>query len=363
MAQFSADSWTPAVNVLTWFLLVTAILSVITRLGTKYWIFRKFTEDDYLSITSLVFCAAQSIAVSMATANGYGEHYESLSTSNIEQMMKSLYSANILFVFSMCFSKLALISFIDNLTPASTDHRIAVGLKIFTLIWAGIGIITSAFQCKPPRTWDYLYGKCFNIHAWWDYLGTTNILLECGMIMQAMLVIVRIQTHMKKKAVLAAVFLLRVAVIIMIICQLVYARQTSESPDLTHETWPVAISTQLVQSLSIVTACAPQFKPFLDNLRSTGMRLGGMTSYGHSQKEYGSYSVTRGRSRRVTVPSDTHELVPLPEQDAHQTTVTASRPSLGWDAESQSSQTHIIHETRTWAVTEVRRASVVESCK
>lgn len=63
----------------------------------------------------------------------------------------------------MCFSKLALISFIDNLTPASTDHRIAVGLKMFTLVWGVIGIITSAFQCKPPRTWDYLHGKCFNI--------------------------------------------------------------------------------------------------------------------------------------------------------------------------------------------------------
>lgn len=88
MAQFSPDSWTPAVNVLTWFLLVTAILSVITRLGTKYWIFRKFTEDDYFSIASLVLCAAQSIAVSMATASGYGEHYDSLSSSHIEEMMK-----------------------------------------------------------------------------------------------------------------------------------------------------------------------------------------------------------------------------------------------------------------------------------
>ncbi|KAE8163871.1 hypothetical protein BDV40DRAFT_287404 [Aspergillus tamarii] len=356
MAHFSPDSWTPAVNVLTWFLLVTAILSVITRLGTKYWIFRKLTEDDYFSITSLALCAAQSIAVSMATANGYGEHYESLSSSSIEEMMKSQYSANILFILSMCFSKLALISFIDNLTPASTDHRIAVGLKMFTLVWGVIGIITSAFQCKPPRTWDYLHGKCFNINGWWNYLGTTNILSECGMIVQAMLVIVRIQTHMKKKAVLAGVFLLRVAVIIMIVCQLVYATKTADSPDPSHETWPVAISTQLVQSLSIVTACSPQFKPFLDSLRSTGMRLGGMTSYGHSQKGYGSYSASRARSRRGTDRSDAHELVPLPMQDTHQATVTTSTPSLGWDGESQSSQTHIIHEIRTWTVTEVRRS-------
>lgn len=32
-------------------------------------------------------------------------------------------------------------------------------------------------------------------------------------------------------------------VIIMIICQLVYASKTIDSPDPSHETWPVAIST------------------------------------------------------------------------------------------------------------------------
>lgn len=54
MGRFAPDSWTPAVNVTTWFLLVTAILSVLTRLGTKYRIFRRWTVDDYLSIASLV---------------------------------------------------------------------------------------------------------------------------------------------------------------------------------------------------------------------------------------------------------------------------------------------------------------------
>ncbi|KAF7592272.1 hypothetical protein BBP40_000403 [Aspergillus hancockii] len=356
MAQFSPDSWTPAVNILTWFLLVTAILSVITRLGTKYWIFRKFTDDDYLSIVSLVIYAGQSIAVSMATANGYGEHFETLGDTNVENMIKSQYSANILFVVGMCFSKLALISFIENLTPASSDHRIAIGLKAFILLWTIIGVITSIFPCKPPRTWDYLHGECFNISAWWNYLGVTNILSECGMIIQAMLVIARIQTHFSKKAILDAVFMFRVIVIILIICQLVYFGTTADSSDPTNDTWPVVICTQLVQSLSIVTACSPQFKPFLDSLRSTGMRLGGMTSYGHSQKAYGSYSVSRARSRVGTVRSNAHELVSIPIQDSHQTTVTVSSPSLGWDAESQSSQTHIIRETRTWTVTEARRS-------
>lgn len=46
--------------------------------------------------------------------------------------------------------------------------------------------------------------------AWWQYLGASNILSEGGIIAQAMMVIVKIQTHGRKKAVLGTVFALRI---------------------------------------------------------------------------------------------------------------------------------------------------------
>lgn len=54
MGRYVKGSWTAAVDVLTWFLLVASVLSVLTRLGTKFWIFRRLTRDDHLSILSLV---------------------------------------------------------------------------------------------------------------------------------------------------------------------------------------------------------------------------------------------------------------------------------------------------------------------
>jgi hypothetical protein len=82
------ETWTPAINVLTWFMLVTSILSVFTRLGTKYWIFRKLTVDDVLSIAALIACVGQSVAVSVATEGGLGQHFLPLDASNVEKMMK-----------------------------------------------------------------------------------------------------------------------------------------------------------------------------------------------------------------------------------------------------------------------------------
>ena len=48
------DRRAPILNVVNWFLLVVAVLSVLTRLGTKLWMFHRFTSDDYLIIVSLV---------------------------------------------------------------------------------------------------------------------------------------------------------------------------------------------------------------------------------------------------------------------------------------------------------------------
>lgn len=107
----------------------------------------------------------------------------------------------------------------------------------------------------------------------------------------------------------------------------------------------------MAQALSIITACAPQFKPFLDSLRSSGMSLGG-ASYSSRQRTdaYGTTGKARG-VRSDDAPSETHELVSLPENRAHRAIVSSVPDG---DVESQTSETRIIRETRSWMVTESR---------
>ncbi|KAE8315853.1 hypothetical protein BDV41DRAFT_574560 [Aspergillus transmontanensis] len=362
MGRFT-DTWKPAVNVLTWFLMVTAILSVFARLGTKYWIFRRWTTDDYLSIASMVICAAQSLAVSLATANGYGDRYDTLSETNIEHIMKSQYAATIFFILSMCFSKLALVHFIRSVTPAASDRRVASGLEALIAIWAVTGVITSAFQCKPPQPWNYLSGQCFHITAWWDYIGVTNILTDGAIIAYAILIIARIQARWKKKVTLSTVFGLRIFVIIAIIGQLVYANRITDSSDPISGTWPLAICTQLTQSLSVVTACSPQFKPFMDSLRSTGLRVDAITRHDTSRIGY-NYSSSHTKSQSHSQDqsgAEVHEMTSIGRNKSYRHTATVMTAKRDSDAGSDSSEAHIIREVRTWAVTASPRNSFRES--
>ncbi|KAF7585525.1 hypothetical protein BBP40_010735 [Aspergillus hancockii] len=360
MDNFEVNSWTAGANITNWFLMVMAILFVIARLGTKYSIFRRLMTDDYLSIVSAVLCAAQTLAISMAIANGFGDHHDI--ARSVDGVLKSQYTAAILFIVTMCFSKLALIHFIWSMTPATSDRRTAVSLQVFTILWTVTGVITSCFQCKPPRTWDSLNGECFNIRIWEYYLGITNILSEAGIITQALLITTGIQACWTKKCMLASIFGIRVSlieqlsVIAGIIVQLFYQTKTTSPIEATSDAWAALVSMQIVQCFSIATSCAPQFKPFMDSLRSSGMRVDGMTT--SSTPSRAKYELSTLRQKLTVHSSHFHDLFTINRvKDTHQTTISATGPIFDCDAESQSSQAHIIRETRTFTVTKSPRES------
>ena len=50
----SRDNPGSAVNIVSWFLLVTTVLAIMTRMITKVAVSRKFTDDDLILLAGLV---------------------------------------------------------------------------------------------------------------------------------------------------------------------------------------------------------------------------------------------------------------------------------------------------------------------
>ncbi|KAG2014504.1 hypothetical protein GB937_006730 [Aspergillus fischeri] len=287
MGRFAnSDTRDPAVNVTNWFLVVVAGLSVLIRLGTKFWIFHRLTSDDYLIIVSLAFCIAQSAAISTAVSHGYGYHFATISSQNFDNVMKSQYAAYILYIASLCLSKLSLSTFIRSLTPVHKDHFQAAVLQGLIAVLGVVGVLGDVEE----------KGRVCNV-------------------------------------------------IIATIIEIVFSRDVRHSTDPTYDYCPTTIVSQVVQCASIVTACWGQLKPFLNQLKSNGLRIQGVeyqysTGKGQSSRSYGRSGTNHSREEH-------HELVPV-ASGQNLTTVSASP---AWDADSQSSQTGIIRETRTWVVT------------
>ncbi|GAT18594.1 hypothetical protein RIB2604_00100880 [Aspergillus luchuensis] len=338
MGRFTGDTKDPAVNVSTWFLLVTASLSVIFRLGTKYGSFRTLTNDDYLIVVSLIFCIGQSIAVSMAVANGYGYHYSTLTPERFDNMMKSQYAAALLYIPSLYFSKISLSCFIRNLTPTAKDHRVANLVQISVTVMAVICLLGTSFQCSVPQTWNYYTGKCMNLIAWHYFTGIMNIVTDTMITSQALYLIARIQTSWKRKFVFA-----------ISIVELILVSQNDATHDPSFSTWGVTISVETIQCLSIVTACWAQLKPFLNMLKSNGLRIQGVDYRSTNNRSKWSTTRSANPTESKFTRSGEHELMGMGAGQGNITTVSAARLS---DEDSQSSQAGIIREVRTWVVSE-----------
>ncbi|KAL2844899.1 hypothetical protein BJX68DRAFT_242546 [Aspergillus pseudodeflectus] len=378
MARYPADSQAPAVIVLTRFLMVTLILGTLIRLATKWWKFSTLFRDDYYILLAMLASIAQSVAVSVAVEKGYGMHIGQLSDGQVAGILKAQYTSTFFYILGIAFSQLSFLFFVKHL--ARQSHYIYTALQVAIAVVAVTGIFGSAFQCHPQQ-WDYIHDRCFNRKAWFTYLGMSMILVELAIIAQTVIVMVRVQTTWKKKANLTCVFLFRVLVPFALISHIVLIHATINTPDPTSSTWSLTIATQLALCLSVITASTPQFVPVLRQLQTTGMRLDGMTRYTMSSSNNGRYgygnsygnsrSRSRSRSKFLTSSAQRTRDESILELDnmnvpfaVTETTVTSSGANghMGermksvdedrGDDESQSSQTNIIRETRTWVVTE-----------
>lgn len=201
--------------------------------------------------------------------------------------------------------------------------------------------------------------------AWKYYFCASNIVTEGLIILQALFLIGRIQAPWKKKVIFGSIFLTRilyvaretlclsgwtlingmVRVIIASAVELAFTSDVAHSADPTFEGHEVVIVMQAVQCSSIVTACWGQVKPFLNQLRSNGLRIEGAEYRNTTAKA--SYMASYGRDGTVVSGENGHELVPGASGHGNTTTVSALRT---WDSNSQSSQAGMIRETRTWGI-------------
>ncbi|PYI05167.1 hypothetical protein BO78DRAFT_151864 [Aspergillus sclerotiicarbonarius CBS 121057] len=331
----------PIIGILAWLLFVFSTLAGSARLIVKYIIARRLTMDDYLVSVAMGFSLLQTICISIAARNGYGQEESASSAEQLEKALKSVYASEMFYIASVTFAKLSALAFMNFLMQRT--RKTEWGLIVLIGAWGVAAEFAVAFQCHLPRPWSWDANQCFNRDTWWMVFGAIDILSEAALIVVPIMMVLHIQMAVARKLVVIGCFLTRILNIITIVLELVYRERNKAAPDPMLAIWEAAVCAQLVQCLGIVVACVPHLKPFMDGLQSTGLRMYYLPGETSRRGEYG-YS-----SKGGTVG---HELSGLPGV-ANSTTVFAGQQRQDWDETlSQNSQSHIIRETRTWVVEE-----------
>ncbi|PQE25923.1 integral membrane protein [Rutstroemia sp. NJR-2017a BBW] len=362
-ALITDSNKTPLVQIFVWIPLVIASLSVFARLATKLGVLKKLELQDYLITISLLFAIGQSVAVAIQCANGFGQFITTLSRNDEETMLKAEYASSPLFIASLCFAKMSTVVFFHSLTPISSERRVSQSLGLIILLWTVSSIVTTLFQCHLPLVWDTIHGICFNRVAFWNYVSAMNIITDAGLILIITVIALHIQVSWNRKATIIVVFGTRIFVIAAVAVQMYYMNKPVHDP--AFDPWPASISIQIVQCLSIVTACFPYLKPFLASLESGLMRADDLRRRGDTTIDaYNIYnsgeSGSRGTGKKskggkfLSGTTQSHELssIAAPDPVAHPdgTATVVTGDEHGWDGLSQTSESRIIRETRTWNI-------------
>ncbi|ORX91865.1 hypothetical protein BCR34DRAFT_271458 [Clohesyomyces aquaticus] len=263
----------PFLNVITWVLLVTSGLAVLTRLVTKRALKRGIGVDDAFVVAALVTSIGSGVSVCIQTANGLGRNFGSLDPYQIEAYEKSEYANKLLYIATLAFAKLSIISLLMILTASPLHHWIGRSLAASIAVWGVLSIFASAFQCGAHEPWRRLNSSgenlshCINESEFWRATCIINMLTDLALILFPVQIIVPLQTSAGKKAMILAFFGTRIFDIIGTCIQLAYIH-AFETPNPTQAMWKWTLTTQIIACITIITSCVPYLRPVFEAIPS-----------------------------------------------------------------------------------------------
>lgn len=279
-----------------WILMCLFVVCVSTRLATRFTYVMAGGIDDILVGVAMLFGVAQTAVIHRSASNGLGQHQDSLSEASFDIYAKNAYYGNILFVATLLFSKISTIFLLTRLAPKHNTRRICQGVGALFIVWALGSILSLTFQCQLPRPWDYRQTdthQCPVNTAVLNYsIMVFDILTDLACIIIPITMLWSLQMAAHRRWSLIGAFGCRFAVCIcsaIRISTLVtyYSSSDKSWAAVGPQTWA-----QVVQCLSVMSACIPSLKVFLGSLDSgfmdMSMRMHGgptyRTHYGYGSK-------------------------------------------------------------------------------
>ncbi|KAF1832567.1 hypothetical protein BDW02DRAFT_554610 [Decorospora gaudefroyi] len=244
------------------------------------------------------------VSVSVQTRNGLGQDISSLTENQIAVYQKGEYANKLLYIATLGFAKLSIISLLKILTASVLHRNLGLVLTGFITLWAFLSTFVSAFQCGPVEPWRFIRAehRCLDLVSFWRSMGVINIMTDVALILFPVHVIITLQMSTSKKVTILTFFGARSLDIIATAVQMSYLYGFS-SPNVTKDLWKWTLVSQIIECITILTSCVPYLRPLLESVPS-GLygtdelrRRGTPSEHGYSRSKSGSYQLSSSASK------------------------------------------------------------------
>ncbi|KAK1640783.1 hypothetical protein BDP81DRAFT_478400 [Colletotrichum phormii] len=247
--------------------LIYAVIGISLKLIIRLNITSLKSHDVVLLFaTSLLL--SQTICIIVACKFGLGRHQNTVDSHDLDTFHKTFYISTLLAIATAASTKISLCLLIHSI---NNHGRLNLANKIlFGIIgaWAISGILMASFQCSPPQPWlATTVEKCPGREGIFLYNGIMDIATDVYLCLLPVAMMWKVQTTLKRKMMVVALFTTRIIIPIITIPRLVYTHTLVTS--YTDTTWHAVhhvIWLQVSLGMSILTACIPSLKGVIDSL-------------------------------------------------------------------------------------------------
>ncbi|RAH50649.1 uncharacterized protein BO95DRAFT_459129 [Aspergillus brunneoviolaceus CBS 621.78] len=270
------------VKIVSWFLLIVSSGAVAACLLTSWHLLGRKILVLTLLLSTLLSSAIAGATVSLAATRGLGRPGidDDTPEDQLAGLQTTIYLTEIFHVLTLGLGKLSFVALFYMVLSGSaltTLTRAIVAVGTFLILWTFTMVLAVAFQCRPPET------------ALWTYSGVMNIIIETILFAVPSILIYRLRMRLHKRLVVIGCLSVRTLDILVSAVQLHYVHGFDPSPSLPVALYPWMLCGQVLQTVTIVAACVPYLREFLESFpsgmlkpagveRTTGLRYGSGTT-------------------------------------------------------------------------------------
>ncbi|RDW84256.1 hypothetical protein BP6252_01846 [Coleophoma cylindrospora] len=242
---------------------VIAFLFVVARILSRTLLDLGIEADDYMMIAALISYFADVGTGLVICANGFGEHTYSLTIAQISESLKFFYISELFYIVTITLTKLSLLLFFRRIFPSQT-FNILVWVMFGFVICSNFSLLMAlTFQCLPFHgnwtNWMYKVApvKCINSYAAIFVAAAMSITHDLIILALPLPVLWQLHLPWQKKANLLIMFSVGSFVIVCSLIRLPSLLKLQSSADPSYDQAPIAVWTDLEQSVGIICGCLP----------------------------------------------------------------------------------------------------------
>ncbi|KAK7966275.1 uncharacterized protein PG986_000552 [Apiospora aurea] len=289
-----------------------AVLAVIAKNVLRFkWTTVKL--HDIVLIVSTLLLVAQTACVVLSCDSGLGSHLDNLSKEQIRRFNQLTFAADLLSLLAQTCAKISvslLISVISNqaypwshkqtVHGINQNHLFDANRLLFSLIilCSVVGVFGLSLQCGLggvlAEPWPAAsLGHCSWGGEVWMFNAVAGIITDLGLCVLPIAMMWKVQTRSTVKATVTILFGSRILVPLIALPSIVQGPQVTNGSSGADVTWLAVNPTvwhQVSINLSVLTACIPSLKSFIDSLTgyTSGLRI--MLPYEYPNVSSGSHN-------------------------------------------------------------------------